>query len=153
MGYTLKIGELGVDVEYDNNYGLNSSVYANLTVKSERHDQAPAFGEPTDYTNERWPSYSSWSNFCEIAGLTDLFFPDGHSIRGGHPGAFPIEDEFMIQLFERYTEFKEKYPHAVAKFDGDDTLEENGALCRFEWLMYWCNWAHKNCEQPVFKNS
>lgn len=148
MGYSLKIGELKVETEIDI-CGLDSGVYTYLTVENESHPNAPAFGEPTDNTNERWPSYSSWSNFCETAGLTDLFYPDGRNIRGGHPGAFPIEDEFMTQLYQRYMDFKEKYPDAETNFE----TEENGALCRLEWLMYWCNWAHKNCKQPVFTNS
>jgi len=56
MGYTLRIGELGDDGE----------------VETVRHDDAPAFDEPTDYTNDRWPSYTAWWGFVRACGLDAL---------------------------------------------------------------------------------
>jgi hypothetical protein len=71
MGYDITIGELHVD-RYPDEALEGSGLF--FSAKSERHDSAPAFGEPTDFTNSRWPSYSAWSNFADYVGLTDLLF-------------------------------------------------------------------------------
>ena len=51
MGYTIAIGELETVTESDG--------YKHKYVKTVTLDNAPAYGEPTDHMNERWPSYSS----------------------------------------------------------------------------------------------
>jgi hypothetical protein len=65
MGYTITIGQ--ADIEWDCDR-------VTIIAQSRYNDRAPAFGEPTDYTNSRWPSYSGWGNFCRALGLMDLFF-------------------------------------------------------------------------------
>ena len=157
MGYTLKIGEL--EVNYD-----KEEEYISLEAKSEKHDNAPAFGEPTDYTNSRWPSYSSWSDFCKFAGLYDLFFNKETGLIREHPGCVVLTERHKEEIDKAYNEFKKKYPNAVAAYSpiidyskgvysDEEWPEENGLLCRLEWLKYWVDWALVNCERPVFYNS
>ena len=56
MNYNLTIGEAVVVVDWDE-FGIV------VSAKKEHHDIAPAFGEPTDYSNQRWPSYTAWEDF------------------------------------------------------------------------------------------
>jgi len=151
MGYNLTIGEAQI-LSYDED-GLEAD--CRITANGVKHDNAPAFGEPTDYTNERWPSYTAWWDFCEFVGLTDAMYVDGSSIRGGHPGAFPINKEFKLAVDHAMERLHMQYPDAVASY-GDNEYnipKENGAMCRLRWLQYWTDWALKNCKHPVFANS
>ena len=68
MGYTLKIGELDIEFDQDEDY---PAIF--LSAKLVSHPDAPAYGEPTDYENQRWPSYTSWSEFCKKAEIYNLF--------------------------------------------------------------------------------
>lgn len=148
MGYTLIIGELTIDYDQAESYII-------LSAEPKQLPDAPAFGEPTDYTNSRWPSYISWGQFMDITGTRDIFKGDDYGLIREHPGCFPINEKHKKHIDTAYELFIQKYPHAVAKFepDGETTPDENGALCRFEWLRYWIDWALTNCERPVFYNS
>lgn len=79
MGYTITIGQLEIRKEPED--GLDCACIS-FGAEGVYHDNAPAFGEPTDHENQRWPSYSSWSDFLQNAGLYDIFFYDS-----GHPTA------------------------------------------------------------------
>jgi hypothetical protein len=164
MGYTLKIGELDFDYDQDEDY---PSIY--LTAKTVSHPDAPAFGEPTDHENQRWPSYTAWAEFCRDAGLYDLFFGketrDDTLIRE-HPGCIPLTEKHRREVNAAMEAWKVKYPDAVPTYgekcpEGEHPLmwtdennpEENGKMCRLVWLHYWVNWAMDNCERPVFANS
>ena len=147
MGYNLTIGE--ADFKFYNEEGLESS--CDMTAKGFRHDNAPAFGEPTDFTSERWPSYSSWSNFCDEAGLKDVFYYEGGGhLRGGHPGCIPVEIEMQKRVNKALADWRVSHPDAKENFD--DT-GDSGYLCLLVWLDYWVNWVMDNCEKPVFANS
>lgn len=158
MGYNLDIGELEVEFEQDD-------CYISLTAKSESRDDAPAYGEPTDNSNSRWPSYTSWHNSMEFVGLKDLFFDEDseYSLLTQHPGCVPLNKHHKKVIDRAYEDFMEKYPDVVAGYspktkdnimaEDPDWPEENGALVRLEWLKYWVDWALKNCEKPVFANS
>lgn len=173
MGYTLKIGE--AEFEWDE-YGVS------VDVRGEKHNNAPAFGEPTDHENERWPSYTTWSDFCRKLRITNLMFSDGLSsnqegeegwdlipLINEHPGHTPITKEHLDIIKEKYKKYKEKYPTHIAQYPpvlegfedkGILTPESHrsadpkydGTLCRAEWLIYWMEWALENCEKPVFVN-
>jgi len=97
MGYNLSIGE-GKMVKVDEDEWGDG--YLNIEVVDVERPDAPAFGEPTDHSNERWPSYSSWANFAEQADLIPTLFQlddngnDTGNIRGGHPGHFLITEQF-----------------------------------------------------------
>lgn len=117
MGYTLRIGELGDDGG----------------VETVRHDDAPAFDEPTDYTNARWPSYTAWWGFVRECGLDALFknellaeHPGVCSLRAAHLKTFESVDRWRLDRYDRN---------------------------RLTWLIYWTRWALDNCKRPVFYNS
>ena len=162
MGYSLTIGEAVFDVDEvgDDEWTENvQDEYIRVTAESVRRDDAPAFDEPTDYTNERWPSYSAWFDFCEQVDLLPAIFSmDDNdnctgSLRGGHPGFFPITKAFKAAVDEAYDNWKERYPNVVASYADYETHPENGAMCRLEWLKYWTDWALENCKMPIFANT
>jgi hypothetical protein len=121
MGYTLKIGQASVNFNED---------FVRINCAPLRFDNAPAFGDPTDYTNERWPSYSAWADAMEILGLTDVMFCErnngvGFFNRNGadrypliqeHPGAAPITIEHVEEVEERLAAYKAKHPDHIAQY-------------------------------------
>ena len=157
MGYTLRIGELETTVTDD---GLESVIWNR--AEGEHLDNAPAFGEPTDRENQRWPSYSAWHNFAEFVGLKDFFYDKHTGLIRSHPGCFPLKKEHKKIIDKAYKEFYEKYPNAKAGyspnvkdiFSEEDKSwpEENVWAVRLEWLKFWVDWALENCENPVFEN-
>lgn len=134
-------------------------------AESEHHDDAPAFGEPTDYSNDRWPSYGSWFDFCEAAGVTQFIFDDQRrSLRGGHPGYFVMDKTFAQKINAAYKMFSIKYPDAVPTFDDTHpnadkvcfpyNTPQNHTKARFVWLNYWVQYAVKEYgEDAIFYNS
>lgn len=121
MGYSLSIGEAVIDW---------SSDMVRIGVDRQRHDDAPAFGEPTDHTNSRWPSYSSWANFCEAVGITK---PMLNSRNGGvdefqvgdewvyclmptHPGCAPITSTHLKLIEDAVAAYKKRHPDHIAKY-------------------------------------
>ena len=158
MGYTLKIGELETATTDD---GLESIVLND--AKDEHHENAPAFGDPTDHTNSRWPSYSGWADVCRLTGLSEFFFNKGTGLIRQHPGCFPLKKEHKEIIDKAYDEFYKKYPNAkpgysprvddIKVFEDNEWPEENAIAVRLEWLKYWVDWALINCKQPVFVNS
>lgn len=164
MGYTLTIGEL--EMTFDNDEDCPN---IDLSAEGFCHENAPAFGEPTDNTSSRWPSYISWAEFCRFVGLYDLFYGKNDqkeltrddAILAQHPGCIPLTEKHRREINAAYEAFKIKYPNAVATygnpksfFEGDpNNPEENGQMCRLVWLHYWVNWALDNCKKPVFANS
>ena len=165
MGYNLTIGEAVFEVDKVGDDEWTTSVqdeYIRVTAESVKLPDAPAFDEPTDYTNERWPSYTTWHDFCEATGLwAAIYVVDEHgnntgNMRGGHPGYFPITPAFQKEVHEAYDNWMAEYPDAVAEYTkGEDGeyIEANSYLCRLEWLKFWTDWALENCKVPVFVNS
>lgn len=135
MGYTLRIGEAEVCAFPED--GLEQ--FCTIDAAPEHHLDAPADGSPTDHTNSRWPGYSAWSQFCRDAEISHLFY-DGSEMRGGHPGAFPIEKEFVEEI--------NKAHHSLHNRGGVPSHH----IWRMDWLHYWTNWAFENCDNPVFTN-
>lgn len=157
MGYNITIGELEISKEPDD--GLDCPCLY-FHAKGTRRDDAPAFGEPTDYTNQRWPGYDSWSDVLSHADMYDLFFEDGRLI-GGHPGVRLVTPELVTVVGVRKADFERRYPHVVATYgDPPSHMEEdpsnppeNETYCRVVWLDYWLRWALENCETPVIANT
>lgn len=147
MGYSITIGELQVD-KYPED-GIESDCIS-FSAKGVSHESAPAFGEPTDFTNSRWPSYSAWSNFLEYAGLYDAFFCNRRLI-GGRPGVRLVTKEMLELIQESKLRMESENPPPVATME--NYTEKNGYYCRIIWLEYWCKWALENCETPVIANS
>lgn len=141
MGYNITIGEACFDKNPE--YATDDGGVL-TTANGVRHDNAPAFGEPTDYTNERWPSYTAWADFMEKAGLSGV-----NLMAGGHPGLQLVTKEVRDAVHEALTLFKARNP-------GIDPGYEDGqspTLARLVWLDYWLTWALENCETPVIANS
>lgn len=152
MGYSLTIGEAVLGKIGDDEWGAG---YVYVTAEEVHHDDAPAFGEPTDYKNERWPSYSSWADFADFAGLTDILFDPTSpgNIRGGHPGHFLITEKFKADVDAAMERYMKKYPDAVPTYKDFENRRHDGELCRFVWLQYWTDWALENCKNPIFLNT
>jgi hypothetical protein len=123
MGYIIKIGETGP---------LNKC--GRLTIENAKHAEAPASGDPTDYTNARWPSYSGWAEFCQAYGLSELF----KELFASHPGHCDLTADHLAQ-FKRA---------AKKRLPPDDYNRE-----RMKWLLYWSEWALANCKRPAITNS
>jgi len=170
MGYTLKIGELEMQYWQD-----EDRPEIHLSAKSFNHDDAPAFGEPTDGQSQRWPSYRSWREFTIKAGLHALFYGTEEGSKelvrddaliAAHPGCVPLTERHRAEVNTALERWKKKYPDAtptygrpapegVCSFTWHDkeNPEENSYMCRLVWLHYWVNWALDNCHRPVFENS
>lgn len=168
MGYNLIIGELTAEAQEE---------YVRLWADGVRHDEAPAFGEHTDHTNSRDPSYSTWAEFCRSCGIEELFYGSGWSredrrykecsedfhrerpLLSEHPGAAPIYEADAAFVEKALASHKEKNPDAKPGFSdgwtgpipGKEGLDPT--LARLEWLAYWMRWAVDNCKQPVLANS
>lgn len=161
MGYSLIIGEAEIEYNVGGDYeGQNhdfGDFWIHISGRGESHDEAPAFGEPTDHTNSRWPSYSSWADFCEYTNLYDVFYNESGNLHGGHPGVMPVTKDMKVRIDKAYMLLKGKFPNVIASFDkgelSDEEFEANAAMCRMKWLQYWVNWSLENCRQPVFANS
>ena len=122
MGYTIEIGQAVVS-------DING--YYSVDVRPEKHPNAPAFGEPTDRTNARWPSYTAWAQFILEAGLPqDLIGED-------HPGNRVITEELYQTVKHSLDTVDFKNPHNL-----------NRAI----WLEYWMRWALDNCDNPIITN-
>lgn len=146
MGYTITIGQLEIRKEPED--GLDCTCIS-FGAEGVHHDNAPAFGEPTDHENQRWPSYSSWSDFLRNAGLYDIFFYDSGHLIGGHPGIRLVTSDLKTRIDLALKQYQELHPDAEANFD----TPTGGTLCRLTWLQYWISWSLENCETPVIANS
>lgn len=137
MGYSITIGEYYTYKEDGRNWADAHTV----TLPN-----APAYNEPTDYTNERWPSYTAWSDFSDFVGL-----PLYKTI-GKHPGWLSVTKKLKSEIDEAYSNFMVKYPNAIARM-GDKDKPENYQLARLTWLKFWVDWALENCKKPIIYNS
>lgn len=132
MGYNITIGNAIVETDKDYFPELD----ARWRVKGEHHDNAPAFGEPTDYTNARWPSYSGWADFVDSTGLREW-----HNEKfERHPGCVGLTKEDVEIVADALKDYVPK--------DEDDWNKN-----RLIWLDYWVRWAVENCETPAIENS
>jgi hypothetical protein len=143
MGYSIRIGE--AVVEYDN------GEYPIVTIgaKTLRHEDRPTFDEPTDKESQRWPSYSSWHQSMEWAGLKDMMFEDEDALLGSHPGAVPITSKHRDLVNKAY---EAKVALGIIP-SYENTEGDSSLMVRLEWLHYWVNFAVDNLEQPVFCNT
>lgn len=158
MGYTLRIGELKTNIEC---YGLETLIVN--SAEPVEDENAPAFGEPTDNTNSRWPSYTAWHDAMRFLGLYELMYDKYTGLIRNHPGCVPLVKEHKEIIDKAYQEFYQKYPNCKAgyspKINEDDGIYEdkewpieNNYATRLEWIKYWFDWSLENCECPVFYN-
>lgn len=121
MGYNLRIGEAIIDWSEDG---------VSIDAESVTLDSSPAFGEPTDHTNMRWPSYTSWAKFCRTIEIVDVMMNEKNGGSGEvevngkwiqclmptHPGAAPITREHLTAIRESVDSYKKRHPDHFAKF-------------------------------------
>lgn len=131
MGYNITLGEL--KIVHDARPG--EEVWVRATAQEVRLEEAPADGSPTDHTNERWPSYTGWGEFCDDTGLHDLFYGD-NGLMAEHPGCVVLTSE-----------------HLAAFEAVDRSKVQIHNIGRLEWLIWWTRWALDNCKVPVLANS
>jgi hypothetical protein len=168
MGYKLRIGNLNVQYFQD-----EEDPCIRLRAECLRHDNAPAFGEITDYGNSREPSYTAWHDFAQFVGLYNLFFGNepfnkervrDDALLANHPGCVPLTERHRCEINAALAAYKAKFPKAIPTFgkpaqEGEifwvdkENPEENAYMARLIWLHYWVNWALDNCEKPVFENT
>jgi hypothetical protein len=148
MGYNLRIGEMKVDPLV-----TEPGEEVEVCIDAERHD-GKGIGAPInssdDTSNAVYPSYTAWSNFCDAVGLSDVFFNregrfEYHGIIDNHPGVVVLCQRHL----DRFKAALQQYT-ATKKRDGNETVEYN--FRRLEWLVFWTQWALKNCKVPVFTN-
>lgn len=135
-----------------------------IDVEEQKHDKAPAFGEPTDFENKRWPSYTSWSEFSKFAQLHTMFYNPIDGLLKDHPGAMPILYTHKRQIDSALYNIKFEFPNSKAGYspivnynkeiyEDENWPEVNNWLTRLEWLKYWIDWSLENCKEPIFTNS
>ena len=135
MGFHFKIGEAKIE-------GFDAKTQAwEIDVETVRLDNAPADGSPTDYTNERWPSYGGWDEFVKATGLQEFFGRNENTLLPSHPGTALITEYHGRGIEQALHEYK-KNPDRLPCHLG-----------RLEWLEFWITWALKKCEYPIFVNS
>lgn len=122
MGYNLGIGEAVTETDEDGD--------VIVWCEPVRKDDAPAFGDPTDYTNERWPSYSAWHDCMKKLGMMDVMFNQrnggaGQFKRNGnirmpllqeHPGSTVITVEHVEEVEELLAKYKATNSGHLAKY-------------------------------------
>lgn len=145
MGYRITIGELEIEKCPDD--GLDSDCIM-FRAKGVHHAEAPAFGDPTDYTNSRWPSYTAWAEFARITNLYEVLFCDG-TLLGGHPGVRLVTKDLVERVSGELAAMRIRFPELTPEYGTD----EGAALCRLIWLDYWLRWSLENCDTPVIANS
>lgn len=159
MGYNFTLGEF-VPPAYPGDLGYAEDVSL---------PDAPAFGEPTDYSNQRWPSYSAWAEFAREAGLQHLF--DARHERRGvplllaqHPGVAVIEPVHLAEIDAALSAYQLRHPGKIAGFPEEElpngecvakpqAEQYSPTLARLTWLHFWAHWAVRHCRIPVFVNT
>lgn len=144
MGYSITIGELEVTTHPEDALECSGLSFG---AEGARRDDAPAYGEPTDFTNARWPSYRAWRDFARHCGINGLLFDLNGNLIGGHPGVRLITQEMLDAVVYARVRLDAAQPAPVA------TLDADGNYCRLLWLEYWIRWALANCKTPVIANS
>jgi hypothetical protein len=135
MGYTIMIGEAAIEPCDVDDY--EGQLIARYRVKLERHDAAPASGDPTDFENQRWPSYTGWHDFAVAVRLHDLLFDKDRGLMREHPGCFQLTTEHLTEV--------QAALHTYSQHDYN--------MARLIWLEYWIRWALENCDSPAMENS
>ena len=140
MGYNLYIGELTTEI----NPEPGEHIYPSLCVERNSGLEIGAPLNSTDnHSNEIWPSYSGWANFCRRSGLYNVFLKQYDGILVQHPGAFVLTND-QLEVFE-----KARDEYKCSGYSEIDVYDKR----RLEWLCFWTKWALENCKVPVFANS
>jgi hypothetical protein len=147
MGYTIKIGQANLEPQDPDDY--DGQLVARYSVELVRHENAPASGDPTDYENQRWPSYSGWSDFAHEVGLYEIFYDRDRGLLREHPGCFKLEEAHHIEV-ESAIRIRRA---SNGRFQPTITDSQDYEMQRLLWLEYWIRWALDNCDLPAMENS
>lgn len=151
MGLTLTIGEFEFTP-------LPKQRRVQSGAKSHSSNDAPVNSSGTKLS-ECWPNSVVWKQFLEDHGLIDVFFgtkdsnfwkdEDGNE-RYGLMIESPGSEALNKAHLKRFIRARQEYLKSgqVILVAG----EEDYALRRLDWLIYWTDWALKNCEYPTFAN-
>lgn len=145
MGYTLKIGQ--AVKRYDNERRMDQIDCEKVFLM-----EAPAFGELTDHTNVRMPSYSTWEIFAEEVGLYNFFFDKEMGLLNGADGVSPLTQAHKEVIDASCAAYVERYPFVFSVKAIDSLSEEDFHFERLRWLKFWTDWALTNCDAPIFLN-
>lgn len=120
MGYTFWIGEAVLeDADLRDEEG-GYALTVDISVKTLSLPDAPRFegDELTGNSNERSPSYSTWTDFCRDEGLYELFYNSEGHLHGGHPGnvrlTFPLPDDGTGRARSPREEARQEGPRLVS---------------------------------------
>ncbi len=155
MGYTIKIGNATPKFSKD-----DGELYAAWVVELVDKKDAPAFGEPTDFENQRRPAYTAWEDSMKALGLHSMFFSHGDGLMSQHPGCKIINAKHVAKVKDAIAKRRAINGGKPAGFFSYDTKSntnfDNGNdpdLARCVWLEYWMSWAVENCDTPAIENS
>lgn len=139
MGYDLTIGEFEVVQRPEERY-------AQVSAKHHSEPGAP-LNSSGDQSNSCSPSYAQWGAFARDVGLYDVFCEnwryngeDFEAVLSSHPGAVALTQAHL----ERFQAAKDLYSQRPE--------QEPYTVKRLAWLVWWTEWALKNCTYPTFAN-
>ena len=150
MGYRLYIGEFHVDIRHK-----DRTAVCGVTLIDGLELGAP-LNSSEHHKNECWPPYTAWHDFARDVGLHSVFFADGdrypwfvgasgHEHAGllnHHPGAVALHPDHRYAFYEA----RQKYN------DRPEGHRNIWTVRRLDWLVWWTDWAMKNCDYPTFAN-
>ncbi len=150
MSYDIYIGEAVIDVPSDvdaDEYGCNE---VRIRVEHITHPDAPAFpgDQMTGNGNSRHPAYAGWSDFCDAAGLHDLFFGSEDGLMREHPGAFLLRPKHLAAVIAARVKWQRENPTLPPGWG----VGHDSTLARLLWLEFWIGWALENCKVPTIYN-
>ncbi len=165
MSYSIYIGEATV-AEYDAE-DPDDAAEVYVTVERIESRDAPSFpgDEMTGKTNGRHPGYSQWGEFCEQTGLFAIFFDTDDGLLVPHPGVRRLTKKHLAAFAAAEKKWLAKHPDKIAGWDPAYNLfamgttkaaadpRYDGNAERLRWLVWWTEWALKNCKKPSMANS
>ena len=152
MRYIIVIGEYAINDE--------GSEFSFVAAKRVTHVEAPLFPNDTSFPSNNTSKTSiTWYNFCENAGLLDMFYESDKQIRGGYPGYFDLTSNHLMQVQNALTNRRltnNGKPPGYAPtglwlyLQGNNAVVEyDGVLAKLIWLEWWIRWALLNCSKPI----
>ena len=151
MAHTIVVGNAKPYFSKEDGY-----LDAGWVVEDAKRNDAPTFpnDEVTGNSNSRSPSYISWYDFCEDAGIHDLFYDEDEGLIQPHPGCNLLHREHLL-IVQAALEKRRKATDKPPGFEGpngEDKGKYDATLARLIWLEFWMRWALENCEIPALEN-
>jgi hypothetical protein len=152
MGYTFTIGNAVPEFSKE-----DGDLSARWVVDGKTLPEAPEF--PNDIMtakgNSRSPSYSGWHEFCQTAGIYDVFYDERGRLHAGHPGCVLLTEADYERVKGALAAWRTKAtkPPGFVGWNGEDEGKYDHTLARLIWLEFWMRWALDNCETPAIQNT